>query len=152
LVTPLSSGYKVLTMVLDRYTRYEQFLNYPGDWGERAFRGWLVFELFHEYLRWPIKNIVFGERFDVLLINDDLKPVINIETKKPEKGLADYEDFKKRLPVYQTLYYAISTDGYAWLSYACADHSESIHDLKKSEDDFEKFLLPFWSKKYLYGD
>jgi len=152
LVNEYSSGYKVLKMVLDRYNRYERFLNYPGDWGERAFRGWIVFDLFHKYLGWPIQNIVFGERFDVLLINDDLKPVINIETKKPEKGLADYEDFKERLPIYKTLYYATLTDGYEWLSLDCADKSESIYNPKMSEKDFEKFLLPFWSKKYLYDE
>ena len=41
--------------IMLRYEYYEKYLNYPGDYGERAFRGWLVFDLFHKKLEWPIK-------------------------------------------------------------------------------------------------
>ena len=74
---------KSLITILERYKKYEKYLQYPGDWGERAFRGWLVYEIFHDQLQWPIPNIVFGERFDVLFVDGAVKPVIYLETKKP---------------------------------------------------------------------
>lgn len=69
--------------VMRRYEQYTKYLDYPREWGERAFRGWLVFEVFHTCLKWPIKNIVFGEMYDVLFVNDDIQPMIYVETKKP---------------------------------------------------------------------
>jgi hypothetical protein len=62
-------GQKVLDKVrevLKRYENYGKYLRFPYEWGERAFRGWLVYEVFHGVLGWPIKYIVFGELFDVL--------------------------------------------------------------------------------------
>lgn len=146
------NAYQILTKILERYESYERFLKYPGDWGERAFRGWLVFELFHKYLGWSIEYIVFGERFDVLLINKDKKPIINIETKKPGNGLIGYEDFKKRLEDYQTLYYAILTDGFLWLNLDCLDKTEKKRDISDGEKAFENFIKPFWSRKYIVGE
>lgn len=145
-------AFQALTKILERYNHYERFLNYPGDWGERAFRGWLVFDLFHKYLGWSIEHIVFGERFDVLLINDEIKPLINIETKKPGDGATEYEIFIKRLNDYQTLYYAILTDGYEWLSFDCLDkNSRTTFNLSDGDKAFEEFVKPFWSKRYVIG-
>jgi len=147
----MKNAYSILVAILERYNRYERFLKYPGDWGERAFRGWLMFDLFHQYLGWSIEHIVFGERFDVLLVNEEIKPVINIETKKPGNDLVGYEDFRKRLNVYQTLYYAILTDGHEWLCMDCGDKKENKFDISQGEELFENFLKPFWSKRYIVG-
>lgn len=148
----MESAYEIIENIIQRYERYSRFLSYPGDWGERAFRGWLVFDLFHTYLGWPIKNIVFGETYDVLLVDDEVKPIINIETKKPKKGLADYTDFVNRLKHYQTLYYAILTDGYDWLCHDCRDGPEITFTFRQGDEKFKTFIKPFWSKRYLYGD
>jgi len=144
--------YKVLKKVMERYERYENFLAYPGDYGERAFRGWLVFELFHKELGWPVANILFGEIFDVLLLDDDLNPRINIETKKPGDGLANYDEFIKRLPNYQTLHYGVLTDGYEWLLRNCHDGEEQIYRIEDDALKFNKYIKPFIVKKYLIGD
>jgi len=49
-----------LRAILDRYDRYSRYLNFPGEWGERVFRGWVAFEIVHTHLRWPTANIIFG--------------------------------------------------------------------------------------------
>jgi hypothetical protein len=90
-------GQKVLnkiTELLARYERYSGYLSFPYEWGERALRGWLVYELFHEILEWPSKNIVLGEQFDVLFIDENIKPKLYLETKKPKRGLVDIDPFK----------------------------------------------------------
>ncbi len=148
----MSTASQVLLNVLKRYERYERFLNYPGDWGERAFRGWLIFDLFHQFLKWPIENIVFGERFDVLLVNNEIKPIINIETKKPGRGLSEYNAFKKRLSDYQTLNYAILTDGNEWMLFNCLEHSEICYKLDEKEEKFDSIIRPLFSKRYLSGE
>lgn len=103
--------------ILNRYNDYSNFLKFPYEWGERAFRGWIVYEIFHEILSWPIKNIVFGEQFDVLLVDEHIMPRIYLETKKPGRGLAELDDFKARARFYGTLRYAVITDGYIWAKY-----------------------------------
>jgi len=148
----LTSAFQILQNILKRYEYYERFLNYPGDWGERAFRGWLIYDLFHDFLKWPIKNIVFGERFDVLLVNNEIKPIINIETKKPGRGLSEYDAFKKRLSDYQTLYYALLTDGKDWMLLNCLDKSEIFYKIGESEEKFNFIIRPLLSKRYLSGE
>jgi len=143
------SGKDVVNKIMKRYEDYTNYLRYPGDWGERAFRFWLVMELFHNYLKWPIDKIVFGERFDVLLINDEIKPVINIETKKPGVGSKSYSIFKNRIKDYQTLNYAVLTDGFDWLIYNCIDKIETKFNTKKDEN-FNEFIKPLSAKMYLY--
>jgi len=142
---------KTLKILLARYDEYSRYLDYPGDWGERAFRGWAVFEIFHSCLGWPIKNIVFGEKYDILMVDDNIKPVVYLETKKPLRGLADLEDFEKRISSYQTLAYAILTDGYEWLK---LDIVKKAKSKIKLEDNFSKwvtFVKPLIASNFLYG-
>jgi len=79
-----------------------------------------------DYLRdalgWPASHIFFGERFDVLLLDQDLHPVINIETKAPDHQASAQEirDFEKRLPFYGTLAWAFFTNGKDWSRVALA--------------------------------
>jgi hypothetical protein len=106
----------VLKEVLSRYDRLKGILNFPGDWGERAFRGWLVLDLLNGALGWPSERIVLGERFDILLLDDREIPVINIETKKPGRtpSPAEERDFMNRLGDYPTLQWAYLTNGWDW--------------------------------------
>lgn len=144
-----NGGQKVVRELLNRYDRYSRVLNFPSDWGERAFRGWLVFDLFHNFLKWNSGHIVFGERYDVLLVDDDLRPRIYIETKKPKIGLVKEEinKFEKRCPHYPTLRYAVMSDGYEWLLIDIPAESR-IHT-KLMAKDFDSVIMKLHSQRFL---
>lgn len=147
-----SSILEILKTILDRYKRYEAYLKYPGEWGERAFRGWLVYEVFHGKLKWPISNIVFGERFDVLLVDNAVKPVIYVETKRPKRGLIDLENFAARIPSYNTLEYAVLANGYEWLRRDIVRKKDEKASLRNNNDKWKTFLQPLQATNYLYGE
>jgi hypothetical protein len=107
---------ETMRAILDRYSTYRGRLNLPGEGFERAFRGWLVMDYLRDALGWPTSRIFFGERFDVLLLDEDLYPIINIETKAPdhEASAQEIQDFEKRLPFYGTLRWAFFTNGKDW--------------------------------------
>lgn len=82
--------------IMERYDLYTGHLKFPGDWGERVIRAWLVFEVFGGQLGWPIESIIFGERFDVLFVDKYVNPRIYLETKAPgelrhKRNLMRYE-------------------------------------------------------------
>lgn len=137
--------------IMERYERYTRYLNYPGEWGERAFRGWVVYEVFHALLGWPLENIIFGERYDVLFIDNDVRPVVYLETKKPGRGLADFEDFKNRIPIYQTIKHAALANGYEWLRMDIATNTEETIKLIDSDSKWDRFAKHLLAKNFLYG-
>jgi hypothetical protein len=144
-----------LREIKDRYERYSGYLHFPYEWGERALRGWLIYEIFHEILEWPIKYIVLGEQFDVLFVDEYVKPRIYLETKKPGKGLADIDDFKARTRFYGTLRYAVITDGDVWGRYEASNGklvNEVIVDINKRDSikQWGAFFIPLHAKGYLY--
>lgn len=144
---------KSLITILERYKKYENYLHYPGEWGERAFRGWLVYELFHANLQWPISNIVFGEMFDVLFVDGAVKPVIYLETKKPGRGLADLQAFIQRSGKYETLVWIILTDGYKWLRIDNTTNKEqAFSSLERDLAYWQDFFRVFKATDYIYGD
>ena len=142
---------EILKAIMKRYDQFSRYLNYPGEWGERAFRGWVVFKIFHESLEWPVENIVFGEKYDVLMVDDSVKPVIYLETKKPGRGLADIEDFMGRLSKYPTLEYAILANGYEWLRLDIIKNKEEKINLNDELSKWRAFLKPLHASNYLYG-
>ena len=142
---------EAIQAVMKRYEQYTRYLNYPGEWGERAFRGWIVYELFHIRFRWPIKNIVFGERYDVLFVDDNIKPMIYLETKKPGRGLADFDDFRDRISAYQTMQHAVLANGYEWLRIDVAKDTQEVITLEDSDSKWNEFAKPLKAKNYLYG-
>jgi hypothetical protein len=143
---------KTLTTILTRYERYEKYLKYPGEWGERTFRAWLVFEVFHDYLKWPVPSIIFGEMFDAMFVNDAVRPVIYLETKKPKRGLADMGAFRRHTEKYETLEWGILTDGYEWLAIDCVRKNERSFSLSGSKSSkVEDFFHAFRASNYLYG-
>jgi hypothetical protein len=152
----LNIGRKVfdkVTELLARYEKYSGYLNFPYEWGERALRGWLVYELFHEVLEWPLKNIVLGEQFDVLFIDEDMKPKLYLETKKPGKGLADIDRFKHRIRYYGTLRYAVLTDGSEWARFEVTGEkliNQMLVDTKKAVKMWSIFFKPLCAKSFLY--
>jgi hypothetical protein len=147
------SGKERIEGILGRYKQYENYLKYPGEWGERAFRAWLAFDLFHEYLKWPVIRVVFGETFDVLFVNDSVKPIIYLETKKPGRGAVERDAFERHIKVYNTLEWAIITDGYQWVKIDCFRHIEQQMSIDNATTkEVEDFLTAFRATKYLYGD
>jgi hypothetical protein len=91
-------------------------LNLPGEGWERAFRGWLAMDFLLNHLGWPTTHIVFGERFDILLLDQTLMPAVNVETKAPDWEASEKErsDFEARLRFYGTLRWAFFTNGRKW--------------------------------------
>jgi hypothetical protein len=150
-------GQKVLDKireVLKRYEDYGKYLRFPYEWGERAFRGWLVYEVFHEVLGWPIKYIVFGELFDVLLVDEYVRPKIYLETKRPGRGLVELDEFKARVRFYGTLRYAVITDGFTWSRFEVLGEKlgtgETINIDKADPIPVRRFFMPLHAKNFLY--
>lgn len=112
----MRSALHVIRAILQRHAEYGGRFNVPGDWGERAFRGWIVLDLLHDTLKWPSTHIVMGERHDLLLLNTSLSPIVTIETKRPghEASPAERKDFEDRLAHYGTLRWAFLTNGEEW--------------------------------------
>src|SRR2546422_3120511 len=81
---PERLGRKILASIrsiLDRCEEVGEKIDYPGEGGERRFRAWLNSELLHGVLDWPTKNVLVGERFDLLLVGAGDHAVATIETK-----------------------------------------------------------------------
>jgi len=91
-------------------------VGYPGEGGERRFRGWLNSDLLQQTLHWPSKNVVVGEIFDLLLLDDDQHALATIETKTPyhKASKKEREDFQERLSGFPTLRTAYFTNGPEW--------------------------------------
>src|SRR5271157_384494 len=114
-----SLGEKILATirsVLQRCDEAGEKVGYPGEGGERRFRKWIASELLEQVLRWPGKNVVVGERFDVLLLSDEVHALATIETKTPYHKASKKEraDFEERLSGYPTLRTAYFTNGCDW--------------------------------------
>jgi hypothetical protein len=136
----MHSFINVLNGILQRYDKYTGRLNIPGEWGERAFRGWIILDFLFTELGWPSTNIILGERFDILLLNEALHPVVNIETKKPRSRIIQQEkkDFLNRLAMYPTLEWAFLTNGIYWSSFRLLAPEGNQKILEKMEYELEK--------------
>jgi len=150
-------GQKVLDKVrevLKRYENYGKYLRFPYEWGERAFRGWLVYEVFHGVLGWPIKYIVFGELFDVLFVDEYIRPKIYLETKRPGRGLVELDEFKARVQFYGILRYAVITDGFTWSRFEVLGEKlgtqETVSIDKADSILVGRFFAPLHAKNFLY--
>ena len=155
----MPSHLQTIRTILHRYAQYRGRLNLPGEGWERAFRGWLVMDYLRDTLLWPSSHIVSGERFDVLLLEQDLHPVINIETKAPEHVAATTEvrEFERRLAFYGTLHWAFFTNGNEWwrLELYAPDGRQTISDRKSlsiqttNESVAAEYFDPLDPKHYL---
>jgi hypothetical protein len=117
--TELNRGQKILAAihkVLQRCEDIGEKVGYPGEGGERRFRAWLSSDLLQDVLLWPAKNVVVGERFDLLLLSDEHHALATIETKTPYHKASKKEkaDFEKRLDGFPTLRTAYFTNGSEW--------------------------------------
>lgn len=107
---------KTLREILERCEKAGARLAYPGEGGERRFRGWLVSDLLAKTLGWHTDNIIVGERFDILLRDAEGFPVVTIETKTPfhKASAKERMDFEERLAGFGTLRTAYFTNGAEW--------------------------------------
>ena len=136
-------------------------LAYPGEGGERAFRGWLVSDLLATVLGWPTDKIVVGERFDLLLQDADGFPVATIETKTPyhKASKKERQDFEERLSGFGTLRHAYFTNGNQWdrldifsPTGVLEVQSRFSFDLNHSApEEVEAFFAPLAGYRYFRG-
>ncbi|HVG29320.1 MAG TPA: N-6 DNA methylase [Pyrinomonadaceae bacterium] len=159
-----SQGQAVLETLHDILERCEKAgarLAYPGEGGERRFRGWLVSDLLAKTLGWHTNNIVVGERFDILLQDEGGHPVITIETKTPyhKAGAKERADFEERLAGYGTLRAAYFTNGAEWeqleiLAPAGEQEIQSrsvFHLERTTPEEAEAFFAPLAAERYVSG-
>lgn len=102
--------------VMRRCEEVGERLDFPGEGGERRFRSWLATDVLQLVLGWPAKQVIVGERFDILLVNNELHPIITIETKTPfhKASKKERKDFTERLNGFPTLRRAYFTNGVEW--------------------------------------
>ena len=149
---------KALSIILKRCEEAGIRLAYPGEGGERAFRGWLVSDFLVQLLGWPPERVVLGERFDILLQDADGFPIATIETKTPyhKATRKDREDFEARLSGFGTLRHAYFTNGDEWerLDIFSPTGALEIRDrfyfnLEKGvAEEAEAFFTPLESHRY----
>ncbi len=148
--------YHQVWRVLERYENYKQYLRYPGDWGERALRGWLVREVFQDLLGWSSEATLWGELFDVLFVDEQLTPVIYLETKKPEIVLTRQHCryTLQRAARFPTLRYTVLTNGWLWQRWDGGHFSyrspDGVLDLRQSPSKtaVAAFFAPLCAERF----
>ncbi len=144
--------------VLQRCEEVGEKVDFPGEGGERRFRKWIASDLLEGVLGWPVKNVVVGERFDVLLLSDEVHALATIETKTPYHQASKKEraDFEERLSGFPTLRTAYFTNGPEWNRLDIVVSGAELRVLDRSMFDLgkhspayaEQFFAPL---RYLSG-
>ena len=134
-------------------------MSYPGEGGERPFRGWLQNMLLVSLLKWPTERVRIGERFDIIMTDAHGYPVATIETKAPGHTATpqERETFEARLSDFATLQVAFLTDGYVWerLDLYAPTGIVTIRDRhhlrleSATPDEAESFFAPLMAARYL---
>jgi hypothetical protein len=150
-----------LSTILRRCEEAGIRLAYPGEGGERAFRGWLASDLLAIALGWPTEKIVVGERFDLLLQDADGFPIATIETKTPyhRASKKERQDFEDRLSGFGTLRHAYFTNGNQWdrldifsPTGVLEVQSRFSFDLNQSApEEAEAFFAPLTGYRYFHA-
>jgi len=150
-----------LQTILDRCKKAGVRLDFPGEGGERPFRGWLVSDLIIDLFGWPREKVVVGERFDILLQDSDGFPVVTIETKTPyhKATKKERDDFEARLSGYGTLRTAFFTNGIEWerLDIFAPAGVLNIRDRfelnlqKATNEELEAFFAPLFAGRHFGG-
>jgi hypothetical protein len=93
------------------------------------------------------------------LLNEQLLPVITIETKEPrhEATKAEHASYEQRLPHYTTLREAFLTDGFRWSQLILAAPAGRQSIVKRSKIDIvadedviiNEFLAPLAANRYI---
>lgn len=147
-----------VTRVIDRTVQVGKRLPLPGEGDERPFRDWLKSRLLVTVLGWPDESAKIGEIFDILLLDEDIKPVVTIETKAPYHRSTKDEQrkFRDRLSSCPTLRAAFFTNGPEWdrldlVSIAGRQkiHAEVSLDISQATaEQVESFFAPLRGDRY----
>ena len=137
-----SLGKKIIAAirrVLQRCEEVGERIDFPGEGGERRFRSWIASELLEGVLNWPVRNVVVGERFDVLLLSDEDHALATIETKTPyhQASRKERSDFEERLSGFPTLRAAYFTNGSQWDRLDIVVSGAELHVLERSAFDLD---------------
>jgi hypothetical protein len=141
--SPPKLGKKILACirsVLERCEEVGEKIDFPGEGGERRYRAWLNSELLQGTFGWPSKNVLVGERFDLLLVGADDHAVATIETKTPyhKASKKEREDFEERLAGFPTLRTAYFTNGPEWDRLDIVVSGAKLKVLERSSIDIRK--------------
>lgn len=136
-------GKKIIATIRSILHRCEEIgekVGFPGEGGERRFRKWIASDLLENVLGWPVKNVVVGERFDILLLSEDDHALATIETKTPYHKASKKErtDFEERLSGFPTLRTAYFTNGPVWDRLDIAVSGAELHVLERNTFDLGK--------------
>src|SRR5882724_1351462 len=137
--------------VLQRCEEVGEKVGFPGEGGERRFRKWIASELLEQVLGWPVKNVMVGERFDVLLLSEDDHALATIETKTPyhQASKKERRDFEERLSGFPTLRTAYFTNGAEWDRLDIVVSGAELRVLERNTFDISKnspaYAEPFFA-------
>lgn len=146
-----------LISIIERAFRYQRLLHYPGEGTERMLRGWIAMELLLGPLAWRPQNILFGETFDLLLVDDRIRPVLYIETKSLEQQISpkdipnEIKRILKRTGRRPTLKKMILTNGIKWIVFNVSNSPKIVFELEdvRTANPKEASLLErYLSSKY----
>lgn len=130
-----------LVSIIERAFRYQKLLRYPREGTERMLRGWIAMELLLGPLGWCPQNVLFGETFDLLLVDDRIKPVLYIETKSleqqinPEDIPTEIKRILKRTGRRPTLKKMVLTNGIKWIVFDVANKPKIVFELEDVRKD-----------------
>lgn len=112
----MSEVHGALELILSRHAHLKPKVGFRGDFGERAFRFWLVLDVLMPVYGWRHERVVAGEVYDLLLLDRREQCVVAIETKNPGHvpTKEDIRAFEGRLHHFPTLQWAFFTDGRIW--------------------------------------
>lgn len=146
-----------LVSIIERIPKYQKLLRYPREGTERMLRGWIAMEVLLCCLGWNPQNIVFGETFDLLLVDDRTRPVLYIETKSlgqkidPDEIPSEMQKILKRTGRRPTLKRMIVTNGIKWIMFDLSGlpkASLELQDIRKAKPNqaslLEKSLSPYY--------
>jgi hypothetical protein len=107
---------------VDRTVQTSKALPLPGEGDERPFRNWLRSNLLERVLGWPEEKIKFGEGFDIILLDENDRAAVTIETKAPyhratQGERKDFRDRLAKLPQLRAAYLLMVLSGTDWISF-----------------------------------
>jgi hypothetical protein len=151
-------GARILAALREVLMRSDEGALPPGEGRERAFRGWLMTDVFVGLLGWPAEQVVLGERFDLTLKDADGFPVVTVETKAPghQATQQEHQDFEDRLADLGSLRTAYFTNGTEWerLDVSAPTGAVEVHGRSRfrlddaTAEEAEAFFAPAGAWRY----
>ena len=90
-----------------------------------------------DVLGWDSKYVVFGEKYDVLFLDDYIRPKLYLETKKPDIHITKnhVKEAIERSKEFYSIGYVIVTNGTTWVLHDCIkDAGHKIDNIESAND------------------